>query len=648
MDALLGFSFAVYGVYAVAILLTSPGDALNDALTRWVYTGLFVLSVAIAAARAVRVPTDRVAWSVVTLSLASWCFAELYDVIVQPTAYPSVADFGWLLFYPLLYVGIVLLVRRRATSIAGHLWLDGVTASVGAAALGSALLFEAVVQATDESRAAVATNLAYPLGDVLLLSAVFGVFTLAGWRIERPWFVLGAGVVATTVADAIYLFELTSYQAGTAIDILWPLSTLLIGTAGWVAARGREARFNVAGRSLLAVPMVCALVGIGILIVDHFDRLNLLAVTLATTTLLLVLVRLAFTFRENAQLYALTRHESMTDELTGLGNRRRLLGDLERLVASERVPLTMLAIFDLNGFKSYNDSFGHPAGDALLARLGEKLAGVPQGRGGAYRLGGDEFCVVAHVEPGYTGQLLERSSDALSERGEGFDITSSYGAVLLPDETTDVIHALALADERLYSQKHNRRLEHAPSVHAFLESLAIREPDLLEHPDGLARLAAAVAERLGLGGDGIDAVFRAARLHDLGKLAVPEEILNKRDPLDEREWEFIHQHTIVGERILRASPAFRSVAPIVRSSHENWDGSGYPDGLHGEEIPLPARIIRVCDAFIAMTSKRPYRDALTVAAALTELEREAGSHFDPDVVRVLVAQVLEATAGRAA
>ena len=128
---------------------------------------------------------------------------------------------------------------------------------------------------------------------------------------------------------------------------------------------------------------------------------------------------------------------------------------------------------------------------------------------------------------------------------------------------------------------------------------------------------------------------------------MPEEILNKRDPLDEREWEFIHQHTIVGERIL-ASPAFRSVAPIVRSSHENWDGSGYPDGLHGEEIPLPARIIRVCDAFIAMTSKRPYRDALTVAAALRELEREAGSHFDPDVVRVLVAQVLEATAGRAA
>ena len=638
----------MFAVYAVGTLLASPGGALNDALTDWMYTGLFALSVAIAAARAVHVPTDRLAWSVITVSLAAWCFAEVYDVVFQPSAYPSLADLGWLLFYPLLYAGIVLLVCRRASSVARHLWLDGVTASVAAGALASAVLFEAVVQATDESPAAVATNLAYPLGDVLLLSALFGVFTLAGWRVERPWLVLGAGVVATTVADAVFLFELESYEAGTAIDILWPLSTLLLAAAGWVVARRAEARLNVAGRSLLAVPMVCAIVGIAILVVDHFDRLNLLAVTLSAATLLLVLVRLAFTFRENAQLFSLTRQESITDELTGLGNRRRLLNDLERLGAGGRVSPTMLAILDLNGFKSYNDSFGHPAGDALLARLGEKLSGVPQGRGCAYRLGGDEFCVVAELEPGDAEQLLERSCAALSERGEGFEVTSSYGAVILPDETTDVIHALALADERLYAHKHNRRLEHALTVRGFLESLAIRDPDLADQPDDPSGLAAAVAERLGLRADEIDAVFRAARLHDLGKLAVPEEILNKRGPLDEREWEFIRRHTVVGERLLRASPAFRSVAPIVRSTHENWDGSGYPDGLRGEEIPLPSRIIRACDAFVAMTSERPYRDALTATDALAELERQAGVEFDPAVVRVIVAHVVAAAAGRAA
>jgi HD-GYP domain-containing protein (c-di-GMP phosphodiesterase class II) len=123
---------------------------------------------------------------------------------------------------------------------------------------------------------------------------------------------------------------------------------------------------------------------------------------------------------------------------------------------------------------------------------------------------------------------------------------------------------------------------------------------------------------------------------------VPDEILSKPGPLDEREWDFVKQHTIVGERILRASPALRSVAGVVRSSHENWDGSGYPDGVAGEEIPVASRIIRACNAFVAMTSQRPYRDAMSVDDALEELERCAGSDFDPTVVRVLVARVRDA------
>jgi diguanylate cyclase (GGDEF)-like protein len=646
LDALLGCAFAAWAIYASIVLLTRPESAINAAMTDWAYTALFVVSVVIAGARAWFVRADRLAWTMITVSLGAWCAAEIYDVLLQPTAYPSPADFGWLAFYPLLYAGIVLLLRRRARSITGHLWLDGVTASVAVAALAGALLLGAVLSQTHASAAEAATNLAYPLGDVLLLSALFGVSTLAGWRLERTWLVLGVGIFATTVADAIYLFD-DDYVPGTAVDVLWPLSTLLIAVSGWVTSRD-EGRLRVEGRPLLAVPTASALLGITVLVVDHFDRVNLFAVSLAATTLLLVLARLAFTFRENAHLFALTRHESMTDELTGLGNRRRLLADLERIVAGDEVPPTLLMIFDLNGFKSYNDRFGHPAGDALLARLGEKLAAVPGPRGDAYRLGGDEFCVVAHVEPAAMGRVIDLSCAALSERGEGFDVTSSYGAVILPDETTDVIHALALADERLYAQKHNRRLEHALTVRGFLESLAIRDTDLANQPDDPSGLAAAVAQRLGLRADEIDAVFRAARLHDLGKLAVPEEILNKRGPLDEGEWEFIRQHTIVGERLLRASPAFRSLAPIVRATHENWDGSGYPDGLRGEEIPLPSRIIRACDAFVAMTSERPYRDALTATDALAELGRHAGGQFDPAVVRVIVAHVLTAAAGRAA
>jgi HD-GYP domain-containing protein (c-di-GMP phosphodiesterase class II) len=144
---------------------------------------------------------------------------------------------------------------------------------------------------------------------------------------------------------------------------------------------------------------------------------------------------------------------------------------------------------------------------------------------------------------------------------------------------------------------------------------------------------------LGLRRDELEELERVAQLHDLGKLAVPDEILSKPGALDEREWEFVRQHTIVGERILRASPALRSVAGIVRASHENWDGTGYPDGVAGEEIPLAARIVHACNAFVAMTSDRPYRTALPVEEALDELERCAGTQFDPTVVRVLVARV---------
>ena len=250
-----------------------------------------------------------------------------------------------------------------------------------------------------------------------------------------------------------------------------PRPSLLIAAAGWVAARD-EPGLQMEGRPLLAVPALCALVGIGILVIDHFSRVNVVAVALAATTLLMVLLRLAFTFRENAQLYALTRHESVTDPLTGLGNRRKLLSDLERVLGVDRPPRTLLVIFDLNGFKLYNDRFGHPAGDALLQRLAERFSAVPGPTGDAYRLGGDEFCVVVPLASDGAESVVQAGSAALSERGEGFEVTASFGSAVLPAEAGDVSRALAVADERLYAQKHHRRLERDPTVRGFLEGLA--------------------------------------------------------------------------------------------------------------------------------------------------------------------------------
>jgi two-component system cell cycle response regulator len=629
------------GTYAVVLLVTGPGDPVNSFFNLWVYQGLILLSVLIAASRAVLVQRGRWPWAIIALSLACTSFAEIYFAAVNPAGYPSVSDYGWLAFYPLMYAGTVLLLRGRARGASGMLWLDGLIASVAAAALGAAVLVEVVLSTTDRAAplATVVTNLAYPLGDVLLLSAVFGVFSLAGWRPGPMWLFIGVGVLATTIADGIYLFEIAddTYVVGTWIEALWPASTLLIAAAAWVEEDRRA--WSLEGRPLLAVPAVGALVGTGILVYDHFERLNLFALVLATATLLIVVLRLAATFRENKQLFELTRQEAITDSLTGLFNRRKLVLDLERRLGDGDAGTTIVMLFDLDGFKGYNDTFGHPAGDALLARLGRKLAEVPGEHGAAYRLGGDEFCLVATVRGSDAESLIDRACFALTERGEGFEVSSSFGAVLIPDEATDASEALRIADERLYAQKHSRRAEGDRTMHALLEALTEREPELLPHLEGVAALAMKTGRMLGLRRDELQELSKAAQLHDLGKLAVPDEILHKRGALDEREWEFIRQHTVVGERILRASPAYQNVATIVRSSHERWDGSGYPDGLAGEEIPLASRIISVCDAYDAMISDRPYRPARSPEDALAEIERCSGSMFDPTVARVLVAHV---------
>jgi diguanylate cyclase (GGDEF)-like protein len=628
------------GAFALVTVFAAPDSGIEAFFNVWVYDGLMVFATVIVGSHAYLVKHERAAWTVITAALASWTFGEIWYAVFEPETYPSMADVGFIAFYVLLYVGVVLLLRERAREIGGMLWLDGAIAATAAAAMGAALLVDLVLESTEGSRSTVVTNLAYPIGDILLLSAVFGVFSLTGWRPGPRWLVLGLGILATTAADAIYLVQSANgtYVAGTWIDILWPTAMLLVASAAWLPDRTREG-LEIQGRPLLAVPAVAAVLATGILVYDHYLRFNAAAIVLAGATLALVVARLAVTFRENRRLFELTRAEATTDALTGLANRRQLLVDLDRRLAAEPVPPTLVMLFDLDGFKGYNDTFGHPAGDALLARLGTKLATVPGRTGTVYRLGGDEFCLVATVAEGEAEPLIDRACEALSERGEGFEIGSSFGAVLLPDEATDGSHALQLADERLYAQKYSRRGESERTIAALLAALSVREPELESQRADIGTLAVDVGRMLGLRRDELEELERAAQLHDLGKLAVPDEILHKPGPLDEREWAFVRQHTIVGERILRASPALRSVAAVVRSSHENWDGGGYPDGLVGEEAPLASRIVRACNAFVAMTSDRPYRPALSEDDALNELMRLAGSEYDPTVVRVLVAHV---------
>jgi two-component system, cell cycle response regulator len=290
-------------------------------------------------------------------------------------------------------------------------------------------------------------------------------------------------------------------------------------------------------------------------------------------------------------------------------------------------------MFDLDGFKHYNDNFGHPVGDALLQRLGRNLAAHLAGGGTGYRMGGDEFCVLLDPSADAGESGVHAAAGALSERGEGFTIGCSHGSVLVPQEAQDGETALRIADQRMYAHKRGGRATASRQTRdVLLRTLAERNPQLGTHGREVAALAVATAATFSLAPEEIEQIRHAAGLHDVGKVALPDAILDKPSKLDENEWAFILRHTLIGERIIAAAPDLRAVATLVRSSHENYDGTGYPDRLAGPDIPLGSRIIIVCDAFDATTTDRPYHQAVEERSAIAELRRCAGSQFDPDVV----------------
>ena len=622
-------------------------DSLQHFVVYWLYNGLVVAAGVVCIARGISNARERAAWILIGAAVVFWGVGNTIwtfaYVALESPPYPSLADAFWLAVYPPVYVGLLLLLRSRAGGVRRSVWLDGVIASLAVAAIGTAVVFQAVLEATSGSKAAIATNLAYPLADLTTIALVVWVLAVSGWRIGRAWGLIAAGLLVFSISDCLYLFQTASgsYVAGGATDLGWVGGCVLLAWAAWQPAE-QTIRARLEGWAVLTTPIGCGLLALAVLVYDHFSQVNPLSLVLSSAAILAVLARLAMTFGENMEMLAGSRDEARTDALTGLANRRRLLDDLTA-TAEGKAP-HVLALFDLNGFKQYNDFFGHPAGDVLLARLGEKLARFIAGRGSAYRMGGDEFCILC-PEDVDADAIVAGAVHALADHGDGFAVTAAHGRALLPGEAATPTEALQLSDQRMYVDKQGGRMSASEqSSQVLMRALSECHPQLDDHLLGVAQLAEGVALELGLPPAEVLRVRLAASLHDVGKMAIPEAILEKPGPLTEHERLFVNRHTLIGARILHAAPDLSHLADVVRSSHERMDGKGYPDGLPGSEIPIASRIIFVCDAFDAMTSERSYAVAMTAEAALAELRRCAGTQFDPVAVAAL-GRALEQTAG---
>jgi diguanylate cyclase (GGDEF)-like protein len=645
--ALLLIWLAAYEVHAVF----APHLGAHTVFDKRVHLAVLLCGSGLILLRVVLRREERLAWTLIGLGVLAWSLGEVYYTLalwnLPSIPIPSAADGGYLAFPVLAFAGICALARARVRSAAATLWTDGLAAALAVGAVSAAVVLDEVLAHTQGRPLAVITNLAYPVTDLVLLGSCIAVIALRGWRLDGTWLLIAAGVIVFWIADSLYLVEtaLGTYTPGGVFDIGWWLGLVLIALAAW--QRVPPDRPGATDREhgwMIALPIAFGTLAAAVLAYGSLRThpLNAGAVGLALAALAAVGMRLLITFRASLLLLRSVRAESLSDALTGMPNRRALARALEAYVQSSGGSPVVLALYDLDGFKHYNDAFGHPAGDALLIRLGHALTAAVDGRGQAFRMGGDEFCVLVRGELAGCLAALEAASEALSEHGEGFTITSSWGAVSLPDEANTPESALRIADQRMYAHKQDGRPSASrQSTDVLLRALAERYPDLDGHSHDVATLAGQVARELALSGKEIEQVRLAAELHDIGKVAIPETILNKPGPLDDEEWEYIRRHSVIGERIISAAPSLHRVAQIVRSSHERLDGTGYPDRLKGADIPLGARIIAVCDAYDAMISNRPYSQAMPTSAAVAELRRCAGSQFDPDVVDVFCAAMAE-------
>ena len=378
---------------------------------------------------------------------------------------PSLADLFWLGFYPTIYVALVLLTRKHLNRTGATTWLDGAVAGLGAAALCACFAFNTILHSVGGSATTVATDLAYPIGDGLLLMLAVGGTAIIPGRKSPQWMLIAGAIAITAIGDTFNLFASsgsTSHLGAILNGIAWPCAILLISIAVWM--RPLQSSPLVQSRTVgFLLPGLGALAGLSILVFDTVHQVTPVAVGLATATLIAVGIRLAVSVRGLRILTETRRRQAITDELTGLGNRRQLFNLLDAFFADHADPETVdrplsLLYVDLDHFKEINDSFGHSAGDEVLRQLGPRLTSHLRATDALVRVGGDELAVlIMDTDSTYAATVAERLIaeleqpfvlDTLSVR-----VGASIGIASAPTDATDSTALLRCADLAMYRAK---------------------------------------------------------------------------------------------------------------------------------------------------------------------------------------------------
>ncbi|MGH2920106.1 MAG: putative bifunctional diguanylate cyclase/phosphodiesterase, partial [Solirubrobacteraceae bacterium] len=456
-----------WALYLLYVITPAWGIDADTFVKTWLFSGVLVAAAAVCLTRVWLVRTDRLIWTALGSGMLLWALGSMYwSAFVKGLAsppYPSGADLLYLSFYPAAYVALMLLVRRRQAVIGSSVWLDGLIGVLAIGAVGTAFVVPSMVADTGGATAVVATNLAYPLCDLLLIALVVGGFALSAWRPGRALALIGCGLILFAIADSIYLYRVASgvFVEGTWLDALWPAGMLLLAIAAWQAP-ARSATHTARTWPVLVAPILFSCASLGVLVYGNVNHINVASLTLATATLGAAFVRLTLSFREVRQLSE-TRRQATTDELTGLPNRRLLYERMTAHLRSGRAdgrPLTLL-MADLDGFKELNDTLGHQAGDVLLKQIGPRVLDALRAGDTLARLGGDEFAVLL---PGLDADaavpVVERIQAAINQpftiRGLRIHIEVSIGIASAPRHAADAEALVQRADVAMYQAKESR------------------------------------------------------------------------------------------------------------------------------------------------------------------------------------------------